>query len=337
MTWVNLAMAFNRDAYPTILDSVRGTEGLRVVITEPDASRMLELVKRAVLYTDMIVVYSGRPSLQSFEPLLEGVRKGGIVCDGVPEWFHDLLILRPLLLSGHGVCIQKHYFDPNPESVEPRWILTDLKYGGDRTVASAGANTEINPYSVYADLVRPASLDCVYLGRAYEDWRRQLITSFKSAQELTFASILQLNLPYLSHVPLEVLVELRHDEPEPFQRARTFLWQAVRECLKFDTNGATTEEFARYLESAYLEPLRRAAKDGAGEAIAKKYVRRCGPVISTLSLAFNALIGNPIGMLLDGLWLTQQGTSEFLESGTKGLRRDRNDLYLFDKLEQLGT
>jgi hypothetical protein len=242
-----------------------------------------------------------------------------------------------LLLSGHGVCIQKHYFDLTPENGEPRWILSDLAYRSDRTVASAGADTEPNPYSVYADLVRPASLDCVYLGRGYEEWKHQLITSFKSAQELTFASILRLDLPYLSRVPLEVLVELRHDEPEAFRRARTFLWQAVRECLKFDVEATTTEEFARYLQTTYLDPLRRAAQDGAREAIAKKYIRRCGPVISTLSLAFNALIGNPIGMLLDGLRLTQEGTSEFLESRTERLRKTGNDLYLFDKLEQLGS
>jgi hypothetical protein len=75
MMWVHLAMAFNREAYPTIVDTVRSIEGLRVVVTESETGKMLELVKRAVLYTDVIVVYSGRPSLHAFEPLLEGVRK----------------------------------------------------------------------------------------------------------------------------------------------------------------------------------------------------------------------------------------------------------------------
>lgn len=102
-------------------------------------------------------------------------------------------------------------------------------------------------------------------------------------------------------------------------------------------HGTSTEEFPRYLDRAYHEPLRRAAQDEVKEAVAKKCVRRLGPAISTLSLAFNALIGNPIGMLPDGLRLTQPGTSEFLESRAEGLRKVGKDLYLFDKLEQLGS
>jgi hypothetical protein len=334
MIWTNLAMAFNRETCSCLFDTVRAAEGLRVVITEPVPNKMLELVKRSILYTDLIVVYSGPPCSQSFEPLLEGVRNGGVICDGVPEWFRDLLLLRPLLLSGRGACVQKHYFDHRPNSSEPKWILSDLKYRGDRTVWH-NANPEPNAYSVYADLVRPASLDCVYLGRSFEGWKRQIVTSLRSAQELAFASILNLELPYLSRVPLDKLIELRNEDPETFQRARAFLWRAVRECLSFDQRGITVEEFARYLQKTYLEPARREAQEGVHEASAKKYVRRCGPVISTLSLAFNVLMGNSIGMLLDALWLTQQGASEFLESRESNLRKTGNDLYLFDRLEKL--
>lgn len=337
VAWGHLALAFNRETYQNLFDSVRAAEGLRVVVTEPDSDKMVGLVKRSLLYTDLTVIYSGPPSFHTFEPLLEGVRKGGVVCDGIPEWFLDLLLLRPLLLAGHGVCLQKHYFDPSPTSIKPKWVLSDLAYRGNRKVRPGDSDPDPNPYSVYADLIRPASLDCVYLGRSFEGWKRQLVRSLRSAQELTFASVLRLDLPYLSNVPLNSLVELRQEDPEAFHRARTCIWQAVHECLKFDLSDTNTDEFARHLQNTYLDSARSAAKEGVREASFKKYIRRCGPVITTLSLAFNVLIGNPVGMLLDCLRLAQQGANEFLESKTGGFRKNGNDLYLFDRLEKLGS
>jgi hypothetical protein len=148
---------------------------------------------------------------------------------------------------------------------------------------------------------------------------------------------LNLELPYLTKIPLEALVELRVDQPELFARARKYIWDAVRECLKFDGVQADVEEFARFLQRNYLETASKDAQDDLKQATAKKYIRRFSPAISTLSLTFNALIGNLIGLLTDFLNLGQQGTSEFLESRSENLRKSGNDIYLFTKLEELAN
>lgn len=337
MAWSHLAVAFNREVHPLISEKVKTTSGLSVVITESDPEKRLELLRRSLLYTDLTVVFSGGEAPHDYKPILDAVRKGGIICDQIPEFFDDLLALRPILDSGLGICLQRHFLDASPGESRAAWIMSNLKRDGGGQSRQSPSPTPLNPYSAYSDFFRPASLDCIFLGADYDQWKGRMTTSLKSPQELAFASILSLELPYLSNIPIEALVELRSDQPDLFRRARHAIRDAVAECMKFDGAATEIEEFARHLQRNYLDSAARDSDDDVKLATSKKYVRRCSPVIFGLSLGFNLIIGNWLGVLFDSMNLGQQGFGEVLESRTENREGDGNDLYLFSKLESLSA
>jgi hypothetical protein len=65
-----------------------------------------------------------------------------------------------------------------------------------------------------------------------------------------------------------------------------------------------------------------------------KNIRRSGAGIKFLSLTFNALLGNPIGVLIDSLSLGHTGIEEIFHHKKEKESEKRNEMYLLWKLKQ---
>jgi hypothetical protein len=336
ISWSHLSQIFNRESFNFIKQTAKETNGFKIILSESSAEANLSILKKSLLYSDLIVIYSGSPTYNDFpKNMIDGVLNGGIINDGVIEWFRDLIIFKPLLLSGYGLCVQRHYYDHNPESDKPRWILTDMKNRGDRTILNEGASTAVNPLSLYFDLVSPSTFDCIFSGNDFNEWKGKLLSTFKSITDTSFGTLLKFDLPFLDNISLDLLIKIKQDEPEAFNKFRLALKSAVSECIKFDVQNESIENLSKHIYSTYIEPELETIKKKLNETMKMKTIRRSGAGIKFLSLTFNALLGNPIGLLIDSLSLGHTGIEEIFLNKKEKQSSNKNELYLLWKLKQI--
>jgi len=335
LLWSQATFTFNRESYNLIKQSAKETYGFKIIISESSSQANLSIIKKAILYSDLIVIYSGSPSYGDFSKVfIDGLRKGGVLNDGVIEWFRDLLLFKPILLSGYGLCVQRHYYDLHPEIEGPRWILTDMQHRGDRTIIKAGASTSVDPLSLYFDLINPSSFECAFSGSDFSEWKDKLISSFRSINDTSFGTLLKFDLPYLDNLPIDVLVKIKQDETEAFTKFRSALKCAIQECMKFDIQKESIEHLSKHVYTTYIEPELNNVKQSLTATSKMKTIRRSGAGIKVLSLAFNALLGNPIGVLIDSLSLGHTGIEEIFHHKQEQQADKRNEMYLLWKLKQ---
>jgi hypothetical protein len=336
-SWSQAAYLFNRESRALLKETAQKAQGFKIIFADATPKTNLSTVKRALLYSDLIVVFSGSASHGNLSDVFgPGLRKGGVVCDGVLEWFHDLFTLKPLLLSGYGLCIQKHFFDLFPENQGPRWVLSDMVNRGNRTTLKEGYSASVDPMSAYFDMLSPSSFECTFSGTDFSDWKGKLMATFKSVHDASFATLINVDLPYLENVPLDVLVEIRQEESETFEAFRVGLMNAVREAMRFDVGSYPMEEFAIHIQKTYIDPEVERVREKLREVTGMKAVRAFNPVITTMSLIFNALVGNPLGVLIDALQAGNWGIQEFFQRRKDSTQPDqKNEMYLLWKIKKM--
>jgi hypothetical protein len=242
LLWSQATFTFNRASDNLIKQFAKEADGFKIIIWESSSQANLSIIKKAILYSDLIVIYSGSPSYGDFSKVfINGLKKGGVLNDGVIEWFGNLLLFKPLLLSGYGLCVQRHYYDLHPEIEGPRWILTDMQHRGDRTVVKEGASTSVDPLSFYFDLINPSTFECAFSGSDFSEWKCKLISTFTSINNASFGTLLKFDLPYLDNLPINTLVKIKENETEAFTKFRAALKCAVQECIKFDIQSESIE------------------------------------------------------------------------------------------------
>lgn len=336
LLWGQLSFSFNRESYNFIKQTAKDTNGFKIILSESSAQTNLSVIKKAILYSNLIIIYSGSPSYGYFsQELIDGLKKGGILNDGVIEWFRDLMLFKPLLLSGYGLCVQRHYYDFHPEIDGPRWILTDMVNRGDRTVIKKGVSTSVNPFSLYFDLISPSSFECTFSGSNFSEWKDKLISTFKSINDTSFGTLLKFELPYLDNLPIDLLVKIKRDEFDAFTNFRLALKAAVSECIKFDVHSESIDHLSKHIYSTYIEPELVDINKKLIQTSKMKSIRRFGAGIKLISLSFNALLGNPIGLLIDSLSLGHTGIEEIFLKNQEKQSNKKNELFLLWKLKQL--
>ncbi|HJQ33348.1 MAG TPA: hypothetical protein VJ866_14270 [Pyrinomonadaceae bacterium] len=126
------------------------------------------------------------------------------------------------------------------------------------------------------------------------NWFHGEILSSASEAISPATTAFSLDLPVLQGIPIQTLVQVRHDEYESFQRFRDSLRLAIQERLKHEASGRVTE-VGEQIRMDVIEPELRRIRDrlaAAEKALAKKSA--VGIFMGALVTTCGILAGLPI-------------------------------------------
>lgn len=76
LLWSQAAFTFNRESYNLLKEVARETDGFKIILSESSSQVNLSIIKKAILYSDLIVVYSGSSSYVDFSKVfIDGLKK----------------------------------------------------------------------------------------------------------------------------------------------------------------------------------------------------------------------------------------------------------------------
>ena len=289
----NAAIAFLSDTHTAVRDHCRAHRGVNISLLSSQWARTADLLPLALLYSDLLVVFSGVPRPYGTQ-FIDGVRRGGVILSDVPMWFRDTIRLRPAIEAGDVLSLPRNYYDAKPGTHRTSWILGDFHFAE----VPDDTNASLEPFSVFFDVLRPAAFDLVNSGHSLRSWRDQLLSCFASPRELSVATALSIDLPFLRGADLATVCRIKEEYAGAFRRFRDELRGRVLQAQQFQGDDTSVADLSRHLSEEWIKPAMAEVEDILRRESQSRWMA-AGKVVYTIGgLVLSVLLGSPLPAIL---------------------------------------
>lgn len=302
MTWH--CTHFNENTNKKIKEKVTNNDGFKILLSNQNHKENLRLVKKSLLYSDLILILSGGP----IESIPENItNQVGTTIAGITDWYKDLMSLKTLLLSDYGICVPRNYFlSENPEKSD--WEIVGFK--STISESTDKDKNKIDRNSLYYDLYVQDRFKSVLCFDNQEQINVKKIKELHNINELTINILTSMNLPFIDNIPLETLIKIRNENYDSFHNFRYTMKSIISDCLKFDNDDSLIKEFSSHIKSTYIDPELTKLEQDLRRIKRNRILTNFNVKIKTLSVLINFLSMNVLGLVSDALQLSETQTQQ---------------------------